>query len=71
MSDIYETFREKREALKIKNDPVRVEKMHKKGKLTAEERIDGFFDPDTYSELKPWTRNRCADFGLNQKDLGN
>ena len=53
MSDIYETFREKREALKIKNDPVRVEKMHKKGKLTAEERIDGFFDPDTYSELKP------------------
>lgn len=71
MADIYEQYREKREALKIKNNPKRVDKMHNAGKLTAEERIDGFFDPNTYIEMKPWTKNRCADFGLNKKDLGN
>lgn len=71
MADIYETYKEKREALRIKNNPKRVEKMHKGGKLTAEERIDGFFDPDTYIEMKPWVRNRCADFDLNKKSLGN
>lgn len=71
MSDIYETYREKREALKLKNNLKRVEKMHSKGKLTAEERVEGFFDRNTYIEMKPWTKNRCADFDLNKKDLGN
>ena len=52
MSDIYETYREKREALKLKNNLKRVEKMHSKGKLTAEERVEGFFDADTYIEMK-------------------
>ena len=35
--------------------------MHSGGKLTAEERVEGFFDAGTYREMKPWTRNRCAD----------
>lgn len=68
---IYKDFHKKREALKIKNNPKRVEKMHSKGKMTAEERIEGFFDMGTYTELKPWSRNRCADFDMNKKDLGN
>ena len=71
MTDIYGNYREKRDALKIKNNPRRVEKMHKAGKLTAEERVEAFFDGDTYTEMKPWTKNRCADFDLNKKDLGN
>lgn len=71
MADIYEKFWEKREALKIKNNPKRVEKIHNGGKLTAEERVEGFFDAGTYTEMKPWTKNRCADFDLNKKDLGN
>ncbi|MCE2604007.1 hypothetical protein LH384_33510, partial [Pseudomonas aeruginosa] len=36
-----------------------------------EERVEAFFDGDTYTEMKPWTKNRCADFDLNKKDLGN
>lgn len=71
MKDIYEIYREKREALKIKNNTERVNKMHSKGKLTAEERIESFFDSGTYIEMKPWVKNRCADFDLNKKDLGN
>lgn len=71
MKDIYREFYEKREKLLIHNDPDRVEKMHKKGKLTAEERMQGFFDRETYLELKPWTKNRCNDFGMSEKDLGN
>ena len=71
MTDRYEAYRQKREALKISSSQKRVDKMHKAGKLTAEERIELFFDPGTYIEMKPWTKNRCADFGLNEKDLGN
>lgn len=68
---IYEKHHLKREALKIRNNLKRVEKMHKAGKLTAEERMEGFFDAGTYTEMKPWTKNRCADFDLNKQDLGN
>lgn len=71
MADVYQRYHEKREALKLKNNPKRVDKMHKAGKLTAEERIEAFFGRDTYLEMKPWTKNRCADFDLNKKDLGN
>ena len=71
MKDIYQELHEKREKLQIHNNPDRVEKMHKKGKLTAEERMLGFFDKGTYLELKPWTKNRCNDFGMSDKDLGN
>lgn len=71
MSIIYDEFYQKRDELKIHNHPERVEKVHSKGKLTAEERVESFFDKGSYCELKPWTKNRCADFDMNQKDLGN
>ena len=56
MTDIYGNYREKRDALKIKNNPSRVEKMHKAGKLTAEERIEAFFDDHTVTAM--WTADR-------------
>lgn len=71
MKTKYEEYLKKREELKIANHPKRVEKIHDAGKLTAEERLDCFFDDHTYVELKPWTKNRCSDFDLNKKDLGN
>lgn len=71
MSEIYDNYYKKRDILKIHNNPDRVEKMHSKGKLTAEERVEKFYDFGTYSELKPWTKNRCSDFDMNKKELGN
>jgi acetyl-CoA carboxylase carboxyltransferase component len=45
----------------------RVAKQHESGKLTARERLDLFFDPDTFRELGMFVRHRCSDFGMDDK----
>ncbi len=50
----------------------RIEAQHKRGKLTARERIQLLFDPGTFEELDPFVQHRCTDFGLEkQKVLGD
>ncbi len=50
----------------------RVEDQHKKGKLTARERIHLLFDPGTFEELDPFALHRCSDFGVDeQRVLGD
>jgi acetyl-CoA carboxylase carboxyltransferase component len=50
----------------------RVDAQHKRGKLTARERIQLLFDPGTFEELDPFALHRCSDFGLEeQKVLGD
>jgi propionyl-CoA carboxylase beta chain len=45
----------------------RVDEQHKKGKMTARERIDHLLDPGTFRELDMFVVHRCADFGMDQK----
>ena len=48
----------------------RVEAQHKKGKLTAEERIQVLLDPGSFQELDMFVTHRCDAFGLaDQKPL--
>ena len=50
----------------------RVEGQHKKGKLTARERLDLLLDPGTFQELDMFATHRATDFGLaEQKILGD
>ncbi len=50
----------------------RVEAQHKRGKLTARERISLLLDEGTFEELDPLVLHRSADFGLeNQQYLGD
>ena len=50
----------------------RIEAQHKRGKLTARERIELLFDPGSFEELDPFVLHRCTDFGLEeQKFLGD
>jgi acetyl-CoA carboxylase carboxyltransferase component len=50
----------------------RISAQHKRGKLTARERIQLLFDPDTFEELDQFALHRCTDFGLEeQKVLGD
>jgi propionyl-CoA carboxylase beta chain len=43
-----------------------VEKQHKRGKLTARERIDLLLDPGSFTELDELARHRAHDFGIDQ-----
>jgi acetyl-CoA carboxylase carboxyltransferase component len=42
----------------------RVEKHRAAGKLTARERLESFFDPDTFTEIDPFVTHRVEKFGL-------
>lgn len=45
----------------------RIASQHKKGKLTARERIDLLLDEGSFEEIGKFVRHRCRDFGLDQE----
>src|ERR1700680_1222524 len=45
----------------------RIEAQHKKGKLTARERLDLLLDPGTFNELDMFVTHRSKDFGLDEQ----
>ena len=45
----------------------RLERQHAAGKLTARERIDLLFDPDTFEEVDKLVVHRCRDFGMENQ----
>ncbi|MGC9336518.1 MAG: acyl-CoA carboxylase subunit beta [Candidatus Cloacimonadia bacterium] len=50
----------------------RIMAQHKKGKLTARERIQLLLDPDSFEEYDMFVTHRCTDFGMDkQKFLGD
>ncbi len=50
----------------------RIESQHKKGKLTARERIDLLLDEGSFEEIGKFVLHRCRDFGLeNEYYLGD
>ncbi len=47
----------------------RLDSQHKKGKLTARERIEILLDEKSFVELDPFVEHRCSDFGLEKKSF--
>ncbi len=61
-----------REQSLLGGGPVRVERQHAWGKLTARERLDLLLDPGSFVELDAFVTHRSTDFGLaDQKFLGD
>ncbi|XP_068607860.1 propionyl-CoA carboxylase beta chain, mitochondrial [Brachionichthys hirsutus] len=44
----------------------RIEAQHKRGKLTARERVALLLDPDSFVESDMFVEHRCSDFGMEQ-----
>jgi acetyl-CoA carboxylase carboxyltransferase component len=73
------TTREKMEELRALREQAmlgggrkRIETQHRKGKLTARERLDLLLDPGSFQELDMFATHRTTDFGLaEQKVLGD
>ncbi len=49
--------------------PKRIEAQHKKGKLTARERLDLLLDPNSFNELDMFVTHRTSDFGLDEQRI--
>jgi len=71
MADVYEKYAQLRAKQDIANNPAKVEKVHKKGKYTADERLKMFYDNGVYEKTDPWVRNSCIPFDLYKKDAEN
>ena len=69
MHDILEQLERKREAARLGGGAKRVEAQHKKGKLTARERIELLLDEGTFEEWDMFVEHRCTDFGMEANKI--
>ena len=69
MKEKLEEFREKKKDIELGGGLKRIEAQHQKGKLTARERIEAFFDPGTFQELDLFVEHQCRDFGMENKKV--
>lgn len=59
---------DKRDQARLGGGEKRIESQHKKGKLTARERIDLLLDEGSFEEFDMFVSHRCIDFGLKGQD---
>src|SRR6187551_1437962 len=64
MQDILEQLENKRAAARLGGGQKRIDAQHKKGKLTARERIELLLDEGTFEEWDMFVEHRCTDFGM-------
>lgn len=64
------SFRERLQAEREKSleggGQARIDKIHKRGSLTARERLELLFDKGTFTELDQLKAHRCTQFGMNE-----
>jgi acetyl-CoA carboxylase carboxyltransferase component len=58
---------DKRELAKLGGGQKRIDSQHKKGKLTARERIDLLLDEGSFEEFDMFVEHRCVEFGLENE----
>ena len=68
MHDIIRQLDEKRSMARLGGGQQRIDSQHKKGKLTARERIELLLDPQSFEEWDFFKEHRCVDFGMDQAE---
>lgn len=69
MKSILEQLEKKREAARLGGGPKRIEAQHKKGKLTARERLEVLLDYGSFEEWDMFMEHRCNEFGMGDKHI--
>jgi len=65
MTKILDELENRRREARQGGGKTRVAAQHKKGKLTARERIEVLVDPGSFEEFDMFVKHRCNDFGLD------
>lgn len=72
MNSKIKTLQDKRAEAQLGGGAKRIESQHKKGKLTARERIHFLLDEGSFEEIGMFVTHRSTDFGMeNEKYLGD
>ncbi len=64
VSDKIDDLETRREKVRLGGGPKRIEKQHKKGKMTARERIAYFMDEDSFVETDTFVEHRSTEFDM-------
>ena len=59
----------RREAARMGGGQVRIDAQHKKGRLTARERLDVLLDPNSFEELDMYVEHNSVDFGMEKQKI--
>ena len=65
--DRLKTLEEYERQAELGGGEARRRRQHDGGKLTARERIDLFFDPESFREIDKLVTHRCRDFGMGEQ----
>jgi propionyl-CoA carboxylase beta subunit len=69
MKDIIDKLEARRAAARAGGGKARIEAQHKRGKLTARERIELLMDRDSFEELDMFVEHRSSDFGMEKQKI--
>ncbi len=64
-----EEYKHKREHILQMGGPEAIEERHRRGQMSARERIDYFFDPGTFTEIGLWIKHRTTAFGMDKREV--
>jgi propionyl-CoA carboxylase beta chain len=66
MNDMLELLAKRREGARLGGGEKRIEAQHKRGKLTARERLELLLDHGSFEEFDMFVQHNCADFGMEK-----
>ncbi len=69
MQEIIRQLDEKRERARLGGGERRIAAQHRKGKLTARERIELLLDENSFEEWDMFVEHRCSDFGMSAQTI--
>ena len=69
MKEIVLELERRRAAAELGGGQERIDAQHKKGKLTARERLTVLLDADSFEEWDVFVEHRCTDFGMADKTV--
>src|SRR5258708_40306362 len=69
MKDILEKLEVRRENARLGGGKARIDAQHKRGKLTARERLELLMDRDSFEEFDMFVEHRSADFGMEKSKI--
>ncbi len=67
--DILERLQARRDEALLGGGQARIDAQHKRGKLSARERIEVLLDPTSFEEFDIFVQHRCVDFGMQDKKV--
>jgi len=69
MNEILKELENRRQQARLGGGQARIDAQHKKGKLTARERIELLLDNGSFEELDMYVKHRCVDFDMDQTQI--